>query len=66
MQVVLMGIFVICITGMLFCAFMLFRNKWVLDNRLKVLDRRDGSYGRLPSYDHMLRSHVAPLLGLGH
>lgn len=41
-------------TTTFFCVFMLFRNKWVYDQRIKILDSDLSKYRKLPDYDTML------------
>lgn len=44
----------VCGVSALACIYMLIRNQWVFDNRIKILNRSHLEYSRLPSYDTML------------
>ncbi len=43
-------------TTAFFCIFMLFRNKWVYNQRIKLLDHDSIKYRKLPDYDTMLNT----------
>lgn len=48
-------LFSISVAGLLFCAFMLFRNYWVYGARIRVLEtQRYSEFKKLPSYGVML------------
>lgn len=47
----------VCVAGLAFCHYMLWRNELVYKTRIRCLDRSADLYVLLPSYDDMMKDY---------